>query len=370
VTAKEAGLELAKATLDSRELELREQRAKLTTVTTELEARQREGEQRQCEIAARTAELKKTKAELDSRDIALRDQQAELSAVAGELETRQREVERFAAEYETVRQEIESRRLELQTLESTIAEERSRLEDEQLCVNERSEELERKSQELCARESELSSREATILQRRADLESNQTELESQRKEIESKEDQLAAYEKSLRKREEGLSERERDIHQRSEIVTRFKQFVEEANEAYDITVNSPVEPAPEASRDVPESDDTYLRQSPTDQTVVLDRIRRERRFAVAELEEETRQLAAGLPDAEHVDEESPSDEPTTGIDLQTLEPDVRDRLRALRRIGDNGKSDSELIMQIRTELQHEGSGRAHKRPNKKSWWRA
>ncbi len=404
IATREAELEKARAGLDSRDLEIGEQRAKLTTVTSELETRQRECEQRQSEIAGRKAELEKIKAEVehrsskvadqehqceqqqgeiagrkaelekikadqDGRDLKIREQQAKLTTMAGELETRQKEIERFAAEYDTVRQEIESRRLELETLENSIAEERSRLEKEQQSMSELSEETERKSQELCDRESELSSREAAVLQQRADLKSNLRELETSYEEIGSRESQLADSEKALQKRHGEVVEREQQIHRRSEIITRFKQFIEEANEAYDITVNSPVDPAAGTIPVLPEPDETPPKQPRADATAVLNRARREMRTAVADLKEETRQMAEELSGAESGNEGLSSDPPAAGVDLQSLEPEVRDRFRALKRIGSTGKSDADLIEQIRAELLKEGKSGAKKRGKKKAWWK-
>ena len=389
-SAREAAIDMLKAGLDSRDLKIREQQAKLATVTDELETRQSEivrrkaeldkiraevehrsskvadqelrCEQQQSEIDGRNAEIEKIKADLDGRDLEIREQQAKLTTVAGELETRQKEVERFAAEYETVREEIESRRLELEPLENSIAEERSRLEKEQQSMSELSEGL-------CDRETKLSSREETLLQQRADLESNLRELESRYEEIGSRESQLTDYEKALQKRHGELVEREQQIHRRSEIVTRFKQFIEEANEAYDITVNSAVDPAPETIPVLPESDETPAKQSRADATAVLNRARREMRAAVADLKEETRQLAEELPGTEAGNQEPSSGQPAAGVDLQSLEPEVRDRFRALKRIGSNGKSDADLVEQIRAELLKEGKGGANRRGKKKAWWK-
>ena len=389
-SAREAANDMLKAGLDSRDLKIREQQTKLATVADELETRKSEiagrkaefdkikaevehrsskvsdqehqCEQQQSEIDGRNAEIEKIKADLDGRDLEIREQQAKLTTVAGELQTRQKEVERFAAEYETVRQEIESRRLELEPLENSIAEERSRLEKEQQSNRELSEEL-------CDRETKLSSREETILQQRNDLESNLRELESKYEEIGSRESQLTDYEKALQKRQGELVEREQQIHRRSEIVTRFKQFIEEANEAYDITVNSPVDPAPETIPVLPESDETPPKQSRADATAVLNRARREMRAAVADLKEETRQLAEELPGTEAGNQEPSSGQPAAGVDLQSLEPEVRDRFRALKRIGSNGKSDADLVEQIRAELLKAGKGGANRRGKKKAWWK-
>lgn len=392
-----AELEKAGADLDVRDLEIREQRAKLATVTSELETRQRECEQRQSEIAGRTAEIEKIKAEvehrsskvadqekqceqqqseitkrngeveeikagLDARDLEIREQHAKLTAAAGEVEVRQKEVERFAAEYETVRREIEARRLEIEPLEKAIAEERCKLEKEQRSTR-------KLSKELSDRDSELSTREEAALQQRADLESDRREIECRHEEIGSRESQLADYEKGLQKRHDGLVEKEQQIHQRSEIITRFKQFIEEANEAYDITVNSPVEPAPETIADLPEPGETLVKQPRADATAVLNRARREMRAAVADLEEETRQMAEGLSGTKAGNEETSSDPSAAGVDLQSLEPEVRDRFRALKRIGSNGKSDAELIEQIRAELLKNGKGGGNKRSKKKAWWK-
>ncbi len=398
IATGEVELEKARAGLDGRDLEIREQRAKLATVTSELETRQRECEQRQSEIAgrkaelekikaevehrsskvadqehqceqqqseiaAREAELEKIKADLDGRDLDIREQQATLTAVAGELETRQKDVERFAAEYDTVRQEIESRRLELETLENSMAEERSRLENEQQSMSELSEETAHKSQELCDRESNLSSREEATLQRRTDLESNLRELEARHEEIGARESRFIDCEEALQKRHAELVGREQQIHQRSEIITRFKQFIEEANEAYDVTVNSSVDPAPDTIPVLPESEETPPEQSRADATAELNRARREMRAAVSDLETETRQMAEGLSDAEAGNEGPPA------VDPQSLEPEVRDRFRALKRIGSNAKSDAELIEQIHAELLKEGDGSARRQRKKKAWWK-
>ncbi len=365
IAAREAELEKVKEGLNGRDVEIREQRSKLTTVASEMETRQQEYEQQQLEIAAREAELEKANAGLEGRNLEIREQQDKLATVASELETRQKEVERFSAEYDTVRQEIEAKRLEIETLENSIAEERSRLEKAQQSMSELSEETERKSQELSDRESKLSSEEETILQQRADLESNLRELETKHEEIGSRESQLIESEKALQKRHSELVERERQIHHRSEIVTRFKQFIEEANEAYDITVNSPVDPPPETIPVLPEPDATPAKQPPANATAVLDRARREMRAAVSDLEEETRQMAEGLPDSDSGNEEPSS----AGVDLKSLEPEVRDRFRALKRIGSNGKSDEDLIEQIRAELLKEGHSAANKRRKKKAWWK-
>ncbi len=365
ITSREAEIEKAKARLECRDVEIRELQFQLTTVASELETRQQEHEQQQLEGAAREADLEKTSASLEGRDLEIREQQAKLTTVASELETRQEEVERFSAEYDTVRQEIEAKRVELETLENSIAEERCRLEKAQQSMRELSEETERKSQELSDRESKLSSQEETILQQRADLESNLRELETRDEQIDSRECQLVESEKALQKRHGELVEQERQIHQRSEIVTRFKQFIEEANEAYDITVNSPVDPAPETIPVLPEPAATPEKQPRADATAVLNRARREMRAAVADLEEETRQMAEELPGIEAEIEEPSS----AGVDPRSLEPEVRDRFRALKRIGSNGKSDSELIEQIRAELLKEGHGGAPKRRKKKAWWK-
>ena len=102
---------------------------------------------------------------------------------------------------------------------------------------------------------------------------------------------------------------------------------------------------------------------------MLNRARREMRAAVADLKEETRQLAEELPGTEAGNQEPSSGQPAAGVDLQSLEPEVRDRFRALKRIGSNGKSDADLVEQIRAELLKEGKGGANRRGKKKAWWK-
>ncbi len=79
----------------------------------------------------------------------------------------------------------------------------------------------------------------------------------------------------------------------------------------------------------------------------------------------TEELTCAEPDSE----ESSSDSSAAGIDLQSLEPEVRDRFRALKRIGSSGKSDADLIKQIRADLLREGKASANKRGKKKAWWK-
>ena len=56
------------------------------------------------------------------------------------------------------------------------------------------------------------------------------------------------------------------------------------------------------------------------------------------------------------------------IDWSTVEPEVRKRFRALKRIGGNGKSDADLITQLQAEL-HAQKGKTTKGRKKKAWWK-
>ena len=117
-------------------------------------------------------------------------------------------------------------------------------------------------------------------------------------------------------------------------------------------------------------------------TDVINQSRREVRDTVAELQLQTRRMVQELTDEvaddervkanEQASQAAGTSEPATlddgVVDLSTLEPEVVKRLRALRRLGNDDKSDAQLIQQIRAGTQRSRSKSGKK--SKKAWWSA
>ena len=171
------------------------------------------------------------------------------------------------------------------------------------------------------------------------------------------------------------------MRERSKIIDRFGQFLTEANEAYDITVHTPLEVSPEDSDDV-----GGLEHSPEEPLAeagrAISRAGKDIHATVASLRDETEQMIDELPtdtDAEEGSDAVSRDEATGGAasasheeadgsDLSKLEPEVRERFRARKRLGSNGKTDSELIEQIRKDLRSKSPSKP-KGHKKKAWWK-
>ena len=168
---------------------------------------------------------------------------------------------------------------------------------------------------------------------------------------------------------------------RSKIIDRFGQFLAEANEAYDITVHAPVEVAPEDSDDV-----RGLEHSPeeslADASRAISRAGSDIHATVASLQDETKQMIDELPTETNAEEDSgvasreeasgcdapASQQEADGIDIASLEPEVRERFRARKRLGSSGKTDADLVEQIRKDLKSKGPSqpKGHK---KRAWWK-
>ncbi len=382
-------LTLERNNLTVREQDLQNNEKKLSLLVEEVEhrAQQLADQQRQCEkeqssIAARDAELDQVRAGLDNQDAELKARRAELMALAGELETRHKEVERFAAEYETQCKEIESQRKELELQEAAIDDHRSTVERERQSVKELADELESESRKLADREDELSSREAKTQEQGEALQAAKQQFEWQREQLSLRKSELADYEDKLKARYDELVEREQQVHQRSEVISRFRQFLEEANEAYDITINTPVDPAANTIPEMSTSQQPSSNKPTADGAAFLKHARRERQSTVQELQDETGRMVKELHAEPPVEEEVRAGQPAANgvstaedhqageemLDVSALEPEVRERFRALKRLGSNDRSDADMIEQIRADLEA-GKSKPPKGRKKMTWWK-
>lgn len=362
--------EKQEADLAARQEELEEQCAQ------ELSDQQKRHEEHEADLTARQAELDGVKNSLDSRDAELGQHHAELTTLASNLELRQKEVDRFWAQYDAQRNELDSKRKEIESREAAVAEEHARVEEELRSARVFEERFEEKSRELADREGELSNVEAKLRGEREALATTRGEVDQRYAEIDGKRSELAAYEEKLAARYAKHVEQEAQLHNRAEVIKRFRQLLEEANEAYDITVNTPVDPIESTIPQAPESPEVPEEEMLADAAATLSSAQREMQAVVSDLRDQTQSLVDDLHD-EALPKESAEDAGASAgsgqcsvepIDLSTLEPEVRERFRALKRLGGNGKSDSELVAQIRAEL---AGGKSHqpKGRKKKAWWK-
>lgn len=375
LTVEHHNLTVREQDLQNREKEIRMLSGDVERRAQELTDQQKRCEKQEADLTARQAELEGVKSGLDSKDAELGQRSAELMTLASDLELRQKEVDRFWAQYDTQRSELESKRKEIESHEAVLAEERARAEEELQSARVLEERVEKKSQELVDREGELSNREAKLREEREALEIASGEVDTRRAELDGKRSELAAYEEKLAARHDELVEQEEQLHSCSEVITRFRQFLAEANETYDITANTPVEPIQSTMPRAPESPDEPEEVMLADATATLSRAQREMQAVVSELRDQTQSLVDDLGD-EALPEEPAKDAGASAgsdqsseeqVDLSTLEPEVREHFRALKRLGNNGKSDAELITQIRAELASNKS--QPKGRKKKAWWK-
>ena len=376
LTVEHHNLTVREQDLQNREKEIRLLSGDVERRVQELTDQQKLHEKHEADITAKQSELEGLKSGLDSKDAELGQRYAELMTLTSDLELRQKEVDRFWAQYDTQRAELDSKRKEIESHDAVVVEERARAEEELQSARALEEGVEKKNQELIDREGELSNGEAKLRDQREALEVARGEVDTRHAEIDGKRSELAAYEEKLAARYAELVEQEEQLHNRLEVITRFRQFLEEANEAYDIMVNTPVEQIADSIPRAPESPEVLEEVMLGDAAATLSNAQREMQAIVGDLRDQTQSLVDNLCD-EPVPEEPAKDSGNSvgsdlsgeeQVDLSTLEPEVRERFRALKRLGSNGKSDSELITQIRAELA--GSNSHHpKGRKKKAWWK-
>lgn len=364
---KEKELRLIATELDRTRSEAESQDAKLEKLSQELGLRAAEIENRRMDSDQRDREL-------DTQDAALKTRYAELTSLAGELDERREEIERFSQEYEGQRDELESK---LQELESA----RTVVEEQKQSIEALSREIDQRTESMDGRETKLGSRESLLAEQQTTIEQERLELEALREELRRKEEGLTDFANKLSARREKLIGQARSLRDRSKIIDRFGQFLTEANEAYDITVHAPVEVSPEDPEDV-----GGLEHSPeeslADASRAIIRAGSDIHATVASLQDETKQMIDELPTdasaeedngAASQDEAPDCDAPAPqqqadDIDLAKLEPEVREHFRARKRLGGHGKTDAELVEQIRKDLRSNSPDqpKGHK---KRAWWK-
>lgn len=361
---KKKELGLVAAELDRTRSEAESQDAKLKELSQELESRA-------CEIGKSRREAAQAKSSLDAQDTALKKRYAELTSLASELDQRREEVERFSQEYEAQRDELESKHKELEARETQLRSERTEIDQQRQSIEALSREIDQRTESMDGRETKLGSRESLLAEQQTTIEQERLELEALREELRRKEEGLTDFANKLSARREKLIGQARSLRERSKIIDRFGQFLTEANEAFDITVHSPVEASPEDSDDVgglehpPEA-------SLAEASRAISRAGSGIHETVASLQDETKQMIDELP-AETSTEEggdvaSAPQQEADGSDLAKLEPEVREHFRARKRLGGHGKTDAELVEQIRKDLKSK-SQNPPKEHKKKAWWK-
>lgn len=324
-------------------------------------------------------QVEQTKQDLAKRETEQEDRCSELARLARDLSERESDVERFAAEYKDQRKELEK-------LQGSVTKDQKTLEENRQALDELQSELEAKATRLSKREAELQTSEEEFRLEDERMQAARQEFEQRERKIQQREEQLQEYEVRLTGMHETVTQRSEHIEERSVIIDRFGQFLEEANEAFQVTVNSPVSVEVPEIPGVPEpikkaadarvqagADTTEEIRNAVGEEQGASRPAVEHRDEETTIEQEPALQDSAVPeaienqsddsaafDAEEVDSQS--------IDPDSLEPEVGKKFRLLRRLGKSGKSDAELVEQIRKELKKTKAGSAMRKKSK-GWWR-
>ncbi|MCG3138073.1 MAG: hypothetical protein HJJLKODD_01931 [Phycisphaerae bacterium] len=343
---KEKLLEQMTHELDQRAQQLNQQ-------TVQVQSQQQELQQRERVVQQRLAEL-------EQREGTLGERSDQLNQLNQEIQQRQQEVEQFAAQYQQQREELNQMQQALQEQQATVEKDRRELE-------EMFSQLEHRAAEQQQRETQMGELETQALKQIEELQGAKQQLDQQVQAVGKREEQLRTYEQQLRAKWHQVREESLTIQKRQVIIERFAQFLQEANEAYQITISAPIDSTATAATAAPTS--AADEQVADRESTATPDVAQERQQHIQALEQQARQMVEEMA-------EEPNEATTNGdsavehtgtIDWNAVEPEVRERLKVIKRLGQSRKSDAELIQQIREELlsSKDASSRNGK---KKRWW--
>jgi len=300
------------------------------------------------QLHQRTNDLTEREQQLAARQEEVQNRQQQTEDQQGELEKARNDFEAHRATFEEEHLKLEQAKAAVRTQQDELTQRRQEVEAEHEQTAQKQQQIETQREELDKRDNDLRQREGQLAER-------QQQLDQQAADLDAREQAITQQQSALNQLQSALDETNRTITeslgQRMAAITDMIDSIGQSS-AQTKDIDEQSEPAPAATSESSSTpDESTQDQAPSEQETAS--------------EPTAQQDGNQDPSTDQPQADSP-EQPAMHTFSMDLDPETADKLRMLRRLHNDQKSDEELMEQILAEQRTDGSGDQDRK--KRNWW--
>lgn len=300
------------------------------------------------QLHQRTNDLTEREQQLAARQEEIQNRQQQTEDQQGELEKARNDFEAHRATFEEEHLKLERAKAAVRTQRDELTQRNQELEAQHEQTAQKQQQIETQREELDKRDNDLQQREGQLAERRQQLDQQVADLDAREQAVAQQQNAMNQLQSALDETNRTITE---SLGQRMAAITDMIDSIGQSS-AQTKDTDEQAEPAPAAtSKSSSTPDESTQDQAPSEQETAAE--------PTAEQD--------GKQDASTDQPQADSGErPAMHTFSMDLDPETADKLRMLRRLHNDQKSDEELMEQILAEQKTHGSGDQDRK--KRNWW--